>query len=238
MPPPSPAVPRVAARLLAVSVLLSGGVAPTPQAPPRTAPPLVRSFDEEVPGTVPHGFTFAEGRGAPRGGWRVQRIDARQVLAYLGDPSRAGGFVVALADGPQYLDVAVGTRLKLAGGTRSAGVVWRYHDPDNYYLLWLDLSAQRVGIYRFTRGHRIRLRSEADLELDPDAWHTLKAVHEGSRIKAYVGGIRVFETRDRTIPDEGGVGLWSAADSLVYFDDLRIEPLAEDHESARRRGRK
>lgn len=105
-------------------------------------------------------------------------------------------------------------------------------------MLWLDLATQRVGVYRFTQGNRIRLRSEGDLELDPDAWHTLKAVQDGSRIKAYVGGIRVFDTRDRTAGERGSVGLWSTADSVVYFDELRVEEVRDDHESPRRRGRR
>ena len=141
-----------------------------------------------------------------------------------------------MLDGPQYGDVRASVRVKLVDGRRSAGLVWRYQDPENYYLAWLDLGEQRVGAYRFTRGNRIRIRSEDDLELDPNAWHALKVAHEGGTIKIYLGGIKVVDVRDRTFREPGGVGLWSTGDSVAYFDDFRVEEGHHDrrHEASRR----
>jgi hypothetical protein len=205
-------------------------------------PVVVRTFEDDRPGSPPAGFLFAAARGAAPGHWVVQRSDQGSVLAQTGDPASGEGSVaLAILDGPPRVDLELSARVKLAGGSRSGGLVWHYENPDNYHLVSLDLDEQRVGIYRFTAGNRVRLRSEDDLELDPNAWHTLKVISEAARIRVYIGGIRVFEARDRSLRAAGGVGLWSAGDSIVQFDDFRIEEDSRsnerDDEAAGRRGR-
>ena len=101
-------------------------------------------------------------------------------------------------------------------------------------------------MYRVVNGNRIRLEREDDLELDPDAWHSLRVFQESGEIRVYLGGIRVFSERDRLPRARASVGIWAGGDSTVMFDDFRIEDETEDpkgalapatkHESARRRG--
>lgn len=222
---------RISLGILAVTGAIALGAQP--------APGVVRTFEQDRIGTAPEGFVFAETREAARSRWIVRREANSNVLAHLGEPSRSGGLSLAILDGPRYSNAYVSVRVKFVDGPRSAGLVWRYQDPENYYLAWLDLAEQRVGLYRFTRGNRIRIRSEDELELDPNAWHTLKIAHEGGAIKTYLGGIKVFDVRDRTFPEPGGVGLWSTGDSVAFFDDFRIDEAPDDrrHEDSRRRGR-
>jgi hypothetical protein len=67
---------------------------------------------------------------------------------------------------------------------------------------------------------------EDDLELDADAWHTVKIKQDGSEIDVSLGGIHVLRDRDRrdNRPREGLVGVVATGHSEVWFDDLRIEP--------------
>ena len=78
-----------------------------------------------------------------------------------------------------------------------AGLVWKYQDPLNHYSAQLDLAKQELAMYRVVNGNRIRIEREDDLELDPDAWHSLKIFHERGEIRVYLGGIRVLSERDR-----------------------------------------
>ena len=80
---------------------------------------------------------------------------------------------------------------------RTAGLVWKYQDRLNHYSAQLDLAKQELAVYRVVNGNRIRLEREDDLELDPDAWHSLKIFQERGEIRVYLGGIRVFSERDR-----------------------------------------
>jgi hypothetical protein len=124
--------------------------------------------------------------------------------------------------------------LRFPESPNAAGLAWRYRDRDNYYGLALDLHAQNVRIYRVVAGNRTRLEDEDDLELDPSTWHTLKIEHEGMRMRVWVDGVPVADGRDRTRPEPGAVGFWTAGDSTVWFDDLRAEPLRESVRTNRR----
>ena len=160
------------------------------------------------------------------GTWRVRRDGANGVLVHQAAEG-AAGFGLALAPDAPLRDVQASVRLRLAGGARAGGLVWRYADANNYYGAILDLMRAEVVLFRVSAGNRTFLEREDDLELDPDAWHTLKIVHDESRIQVSLGGIRVFEERDRrydrdTAPGRAGVIAAGAAE--VWFDDLRIEP--------------
>jgi hypothetical protein len=198
---------------------LAAGIWLTAQTPPG----VVRGFDEDPPNAAPKGFVFAETREAAPSRWLVRREGSSHVLAHLVEPAPSGGFALAILEGSQFGSLRASVRLKIVQGQLLAGLVWRYHNPDNYHVAWLNLSEQRAGIYRFSGGNRVRLRSVDDLELDPTAWHTLKIEYENDRIEMHLGGIKVFDMRNRGADELGSVGVWSAGDAVAYFDDFRAE---------------
>src|SRR5687767_8770819 len=189
---------------------------------------VLRTFDEDKIGAPPPGFALAVGRDAASDGWTVKREGAARVLVHDGKQSPADSFAVAIFSAAQYQDVQVSVRFKAIGGGRTAGLVWKYQDPLNHYSAQLDLAKQEVAVYRVVNGNRIRLEREDDLELDPDAWHSLKIFQERGEIRVYLGGIRVFSERDRVPRARAKVGMWAGGDSTVMFDDFRIEDETED----------
>jgi hypothetical protein len=193
---------------------------------------VVRTFDDDKIGAPPAGFSMAGGRDAASDGWIVKREGAARVLVHEGKPSPADGFAVAIFSGSQYQDVQVSVRFKTTAGARTAGLVWKYQDPLNHYSAHLDLAKQELAVYRVVNGNRIRIEREDDLELDPDAWHSLKIFQESGQIRVYLGGIRVFNERDRLPRARASVGLWTGGDSTVMFDDFRIEDETEDTPNA------
>jgi hypothetical protein len=207
---------------------------------PVERPAASRIFDDDRVGAAPAGMLFAQVKGTAPGRWVVQRTAPDVFLAHLGDTAHAaGGVALALIDGPQveHEDVRVSTRFRVTGGSRVAGVVWRYQDPDTFYMASLDLARQRLEVHRLGQGNRVRIRSKEGLALDPLAWHTLAVVHEEHEIRLYLGGIHVFEFWDRTLRRAGRAGVWSAADTDAHFDEVRVEPEVDEHEAPRRRGR-
>ena len=191
--------------------------------------PPVRSFDADKPGLPPEGFTFAATRQDAPGAWLVQRQGQNGVLGHVSDPARRG-YALALAPGDPQNDLILSARLRLAGGARIGGLVWRYQDADNFYAAVLDLSRGTLLLYLFRNGNRITIESRGGLELDPEAWHSLRVVHERTSVYVAIGGVRVFEERDgrleRTL-GPGRAGLIATGDSETLFDDLRVEPPRE-----------
>jgi hypothetical protein len=45
---------------------------------------------------------------------------------------------------------------------------------------------------------------------------------DGDDFKCYYDGQLKFNTKDSTFKDAGKVGLWTKADSVIYFDDLTV----------------
>jgi hypothetical protein len=184
------------------------------------------TFDADPPATPPKDFTLAAIRQDTPGSWLVQRDGVNGRLVHAAGSAQIG-YAMAIAPAEPLNDVIVSARLRLAGGARAGGVVWRYQDPSNYYAAVLDLAQGTLFMYLMRNGNRITIESEDDLELDVDAWHTLRVVHERASVYVSLGGIRVFEEREgrleRTL-GPGRVGVLSTGDSDVWFDDLRIEP--------------
>ena len=184
---------------------------------------LLRDFDADSVGAAPPGFSFAAARQPSAGQWLVRADGANHYLAHPADPATSQGFSLALLDGEVPEDVQVSARVKLTGGERVGGIVWRYQDPENFYAVSLDLTRQEIAVYRVVRGNRIRLEDEDDLELDLDAWHAIRVEHEGRRIRVALGGIGVIRTQDRTPTAAGRAGVWSGGGSTSWFDDLRTD---------------
>jgi hypothetical protein len=194
---------------------------------------VVRTFEEDKIGAPPAGFVTAAGRDAVADRGTVRQDGKGRVVVHQGHPSPPDGYAVAILTGAQHQDVELSVRLKATGGSRSAGLVWKYQDPLNHYAVQLDLTRQEIAIYRVSSGNRIRLEREDDLELDPDAWHSLRVLQEDGQIRVYLGGIRVFGERDRQVRAPAGVGLWTSGDTTVMFDDFRVEDETDPPRPAR-----
>ena len=57
------------------------------------------------------------------------------------------------------------------------------------------------------------------------AWHAYRVVMQGDHAEVWFDGAKVLDQHDNRFPDAGKIGVWTKADSLTYFDDLRVKPL-------------
>jgi hypothetical protein len=202
----------------------SGQTAPAQPFPPQAS--ATWPFDADTPGALPSGFTLTALRQDAPGTWLVQRDGTNGYLVHASDAA-PGGYSIAIAPDQARSDVIVSARLRLTGGARAGGVVWRHQDANNFYAAVLDLAQGTLFMYLIRNGNRITVESEDDLELDPAAWHTLRVVHERASVYVSLGGIRVFEEREGRLErtfGPGRTGLLATGDSEVWFDDLRVEP--------------
>jgi hypothetical protein len=186
----------------------------------------VFSFDADPPGAAPASLVLAAMRQDKPGEWLIRRDAANGVLVHRADAAATGLALALVATAGDREEIA-SVRLRLAGGAMAGGLVWRYIDPGNFYATLLDLARRELFLFRVTGGNRVFLESHDDLELDPAAWHVLKVDHDHEEIHVSLGGIRVFEDRDRRgerRPSLGRLGVIAAGNAEVWFDDLRVEP--------------
>src|SRR3546814_17216662 len=60
----------------------------------------------------------------------------------------------------------------------------------------------------------------------PDqGWGELRVTARGPLFEVYLGERKLFEVEDRTFTGAGRVGVWTKADSVTRFDDLRMANL-------------
>ncbi len=196
--------------------------------------PRVRFFDFEgsAERTLPDGFrTGMTGRWKSTQ-WGVRRITGNRVLAHLGfwneDPD--GVFPVCWVMRSRARDLTLSVRIfpvRPPGGIRGAvhdgaGIMARFKDPDNYYLLRAVPHESRVRLYKVENGTRTTLAG-VDLEVAAGEWHELALEVRGNRFKAHFDGAELFAHDDDTFKDAGAFGLWSKPNNVTYFDDLRAE---------------
>src|SRR5216683_2268967 len=56
-------------------------------------------------------------------------------------------------------------------------------------------------------------------------WHDLAVEAKGDHLQVFFDNKKIIDAKDKTFPDAGKVGLWTKADSVIYFDNLTATPM-------------
>ena len=117
-------------------------------------------------------------------------------------------------------------RFKAIAGTvdRAGGIAVRLATPDDYYVVRANALEDNVRFYRVLKGQREQLAG-ADLKVSSNEWHTLGLRAEGDRFTVTFNGKQLFVATDRTFTGVGRMALWTKADSVTRFDQIRITTL-------------
>ncbi len=132
-------------------------------------------------------------------------------------------FPLAVFDQPVLRDVDVAVRFKPVSGEvdRAAGIAVRLVDRDNYYVVRANALEDNVRLYRVVKGDRQQFAG-ANVKVQSGIWQELRLVVRGSRFEVFFEGRSLFSAVDTTFATAGRVALWTKADSVTSFDDLRI----------------
>ncbi|MDQ3653419.1 MAG: DUF1080 domain-containing protein [Acidobacteriota bacterium] len=196
---------------------------------------LVYNFDTDAQGTMPAKFHDAlTGKGS-RGQWTVKADStapsATNVLAQTSTDKTSYRFPLAIADEGSFRDLDLSVRFKpISGGVdQAAGLVWRLRDANNYYIVRANALENNVVLYKVQDGKRTDLPVKGEgrtygkkAQVPANQWSELRVVQRGNLAEVFLNGMKLFEVEDDTFKDAGKVGLWTKADSVTYFDDLRV----------------
>ena len=195
------------------------------------------AFDSVKQGSLPREWTVAmthEG-GAPK--WEIvpdpSAPSKPNVIAQTSTDNTSGRFPLAIYERASFTDGFVSVRFRPVSGERdqAAGIVWRFKDPDNYYIVRANALENNVVLYKVEGGKRISLEPKGtpsktygvQQQVPKQAWSTLKVEFDGPRFAVFFDGTRIMEVEDATFSSAGKTGLWTKADSVTHFDDYRIE---------------
>jgi hypothetical protein len=185
-------------------------------------------FEEGEAGKTPPGFTTGLTGGGGPVAWVLKEEagapSGKKVLAQTSADETGNRFPHCVRDDVSAKDVAVSVKFKpVAGkGDQSGGVVLRYKDAKNYYVARANALEDNVRLYKVVDGARKQFAG-TDTKVASGQWHALKLEVKGKHFKVTFNDKLLFEADDETFADAGKIGVWTKADSVTYFDDLKAE---------------
>lgn len=210
-----------------VSVFAGGcsNVAPRQEAlTPRTI-----IFNSSDAGKLPPDFTTALTGGGGPVSWVVrddpQAPGGGPVLIQESSDDTNYRFPMCIYEKTTSRDVAVEVKFKPISGKvdEAAGIVLRY-SPENYYIARANALENNINLFKTVKGKRSHVK-EVPQKVTANEWHILRFEAKGRHLKIAFDGKVVIETVDSTFTNPGKVGLWTKADSVSAFTDLKIEPV-------------
>jgi len=164
---------------------------------------------------------------------RDPRAPTRQnVLAQVSTAGAESEYPLAIYDRTLCLNGEVSVKFKITGGRRAkrAGLVFRYQDPNNYYLLDFSADENRIALYRVQDGVARPIPvlgakpGEIGMqhEIQVNEWYVAKITGQADHLRVSFGNRRLFDAVDDGIMVQGKAGLWTKGATTAEFDDFRI----------------
>jgi hypothetical protein len=199
------------------------------------------TFDENATGKSPSGFTEALTAGGGPVRWRVvEASDApsgKLVVAQLSDEPTNTRYPLLVLDDFSAKDVEASVRFKPVSGKvdQAAGIVWRWQDKNNYFVVRANALENNVVAYKTVAGKRTSIGIKGDAKaygvkakVPSNQWSTLRVRMIGSLAEVFLNDKKLFEVESDAFASAGKVGLWTKADSVTYFDDLTVASLDKE----------
>jgi hypothetical protein len=122
-----------------------------------------------------------------------------------------------------FSDFKFSTRFKIAGGALAemAGIVFRYQDEKNYYVLMASALDNRFWFFKIVNGQRGKLIGP-QIEISRDQWHEMSVECEGNHIHCLLDGKELIPMITDSSFTSGKIGFWTKSDSISYFTDAKL----------------
>jgi hypothetical protein len=211
--------------------------------------PLKIDFSDETVGAEPKSFVSVVGvwRIEADGDNKVLVVDGRQwkegqTSAGIADKARAlygdryaefldrvqayAYFPYAVAKGVEdFRDGEISVRFEGISGRidQGAGILFNLKPNGDYLTIRANPLENNLVLWKFEKGKRSSVKWIRNTPTPTRQWHDLKVRLAGARVEGYLDGKLHLE---HTLPEPvaGRIGLWSKADSHMYFDDFAATP--------------
>ena len=126
-----------------------------------------------------------------------------------------------------FRDGEISLRFKGSSGRidQGAGILFNLQTNGDYLALRANPLENNLVLWKFEKGRRSSVKWIRNTPTPTRTWHDLRLRIEGDKVEGYLDGHRYLE-HVLPAPVTGRVGLWSKADSYVYFDDYTVTPSA------------
>jgi hypothetical protein len=211
--------------------------------------PLKIDFSDETIGAEPKSFLSVVGvwRIEADGNNKVLVVDGRQwregqTAAGIADKARAlygeryaefldrvqayAYFPYAVAkDVADFRDGEISVRFEGISGRidQGAGILFNLKPNGDYLTVRANPLENNLVLWKFEKGKRSSVKWIRNTPTATRQWHDLKVRVAGPKVEGYLDG-KLYLEHVLPEPVSGRIGLWSKADSHMYFDDFTVTP--------------
>jgi hypothetical protein len=215
----------------------------------RAVEPLKIDFSDETVGAEPKSFLSVVGvwRIETDGNNKVLVVDGRQwkqgqTAAGVADKARAlygeryaefldrvqayAYFPYAVAkDVPDFRDGEISVRFQGISGRidQGAGILFDLKTNGDYLTVRANPLENNLVLWKFEKGKRSSVKWIRDTPTPTRQWHELKVRIAGAKVEGYLNN-KLYLEHALPQPVSGRIGLWSKADSHMYFDGYMVTP--------------
>lgn len=108
---------------------------------------------------------------------------------------------------------------------QAAGILFNVQPNGDYLTLRANPLEDNLVLWQYVKGKRSSVKWVRNTPSPSGQWHELKLTVVGNKVQGWLNGVLTL-SHDLEKPVSGRIGLWSKADSVVYFDDFRVEQIA------------
>lgn len=188
------------------------------------------NFDNQKPGSMPAHWTSTATRPARTPDWEIRPDKSAptrpNVLQQLSTTPGDSEFPLAIFDKVICRDGDLSVKFKVEAEPRrikAAGIVWRYQDERNYYLLRFSVDERNIALFRVQDGQMHAIPGAVSHDLKTGQWYVAKVMYRGSHFRVLFGNRQLFEANDESLVTPGKTGLWTRAGTVASFDDFRLD---------------
>ena len=167
------------------------------------------------------------GKGVAK--WEVVADDSAPSKPNVLKQSGEATFCWAAKADEKIKDGFVDVKFKPVSGKedQAGGIVFRFSDANNYYVVRANALEDNVVLYKTVNGKRSSLPVKGrtfgygvDTKVSKGNWNTLRVEFRANVFAVHFNHKKLFEVQDETFNDAGAVGVWTKADSVTLFDDF------------------
>lgn len=197
-------------------------------AAPKTFVPIVGNWTIGQDGKnrvlVVDGRTWSKGQTASGIADKARSLYGERYAEFLDNVQAFAYYPYALAGGVEdFKSGAITLRFKGIDGRidQAAGILFNAKSNGDYLAIRANPLENNLVLWKFERGNRVSEKWIKNVPTPSKEWHELKVVISGVKVEGYINGKLYLE---HTLPNEvsGKVGIWSKADSVVYYDDYVV----------------
>jgi len=106
---------------------------------------------------------------------------------------------------------------------QGAGILFNLKPNGDYLTIRANCLENNLVLWKFEKGRRSSVKWIRDTPTPSRQWHDLKVRIAGAKVEGWLDG-KLYLEHTLPAPVSGRIGLWSKADSHVYFDDYTVTP--------------